>query len=82
MSTNPGDRQAADNKAYKAATGSSPNGVANAYLAQLRGKRVQIRLPDGSSEAGTLIAFDAYTVQIDEALFFKGPGVSIRPWFA
>ena len=81
--SNPGDRQAAENKARKDATGSSPNGVANAILAGMRGSDVAVKHNGQVVASGKLVAFDAYSMVIETEgiphLVFKGPGVVVAP---
>lgn len=75
----PGDRQIADGRAFKEATGSTPNGVANSFLNSLRGEFVTIRHYNIVIEEGILDSFDSFAVKLSEGvLVFKGPGVSIR----
>lgn len=80
----PGDRQQRDNKAFKDAAGSAPNGVANKFLNMLRGKRIRVAT-DTSVIVGTLIQFDAYSLVVHDEddedaspiLVFKGPGIAV-----
>jgi sRNA-binding regulator protein Hfq len=82
----PGGRQAADNRAYREETKASPNGVANRWLAEHRGKPVKVTMASGETMQGVLRAFDAYSLELSEGtlgpqetiLVFKGPGVSLR----
>jgi len=77
----PGDRQIADGRKFKEATGSSPNGVANSYLSKLRGQSVVLKHGEIELE-GRLLSFDSYSLLIDddelgETLVFKGPGLVV-----
>ena len=79
----PGERQIVEGRVFKRDVGSSPNGVANAYLAAARGKDVVIEHNNECIMTGTLIAFDAYSLEIKPnglvrtVLIFKGPGVVV-----
>lgn len=84
----PGEKTVQQNKDHKHAMGSSPNKVANSYLAAARGKSVAVY--DGKQmvvTGGLLYEFDLYSFTIrpegaeddsTDCLFFKGPGVWIR----
>jgi sRNA-binding regulator protein Hfq len=78
----PGQRQEDQNRTFKAESGSSPNGVANQWLAQRRGKDVWVSLSHGEEIVGRLAAFDAYSLRLEvgatSVLVFKGPGVVVR----
>ena len=74
----PGEKTTQQNKDYKHAMGDQPNNVANKYLATHRGKSVTVTT-NGQVVAGVLEAFDVYSCVVDGCLFFKGPGVWIRP---
>jgi len=77
----PGERQIRDNQSHKKDLGSSPNGVANQFLAQNRGQVVSVASDGVVLMVGVLLSFDAYSlvVQADghDRLVFKGPGVVI-----
>jgi len=77
----PGDRQIDRGKEFKDNTGSSPNGVANAWLSKRRGERVRIERDATILCSGILLGFDAYSMLITdgevERLVFKGPGVVV-----
>lgn len=83
----PGDRQQADNRAHKDATGSSPNGVANKWLAERRSRFVTVLYRGEEIVRGHLLAFDSYSLLVKghdsgmglepEVLVFKGPGVVV-----
>lgn len=79
----PGDRQLLDNAEHKMHLGSTPNGVANKFLAIARGQLVEVNA-GGRVLKGTLLAFDAYSIALategthKHVLVFKGPGVSIE----
>ena len=81
--SNPGDRQAEDNKRSKDKTGSSPNGVANAILAGFRGGNVVIKHDGKIIASGKLEAFDSYCILLEvegnPCLVFKGPGTVVSP---
>lgn len=62
-----------------------PNGVANKFLAALRGKPVKVWIPgrsEGASE-GVLVEFDAYSLVIQSGgrkrCIWKGPGLVVEP---
>jgi hypothetical protein len=87
---NPGERQIERGREFKDNTGSSPNGVANKWLAQRRGCEVAVQRPGQLELVGELIGFDAYSVLIRvevaishddsepmDMLIFKGPGVTV-----
>jgi hypothetical protein len=78
----PGERQEADNRSHKAEYGASPNGVANRWLADRKGRRVKVIVPDSGPVEGVLVAFDGYSLLVRqsesaESLVFKGPGVVV-----
>ncbi len=79
--SNPGDRQAEDNKRSKDKSGSSPNGVANAILAGFRGADVLVQHNGKTIASGKLVSFDAYSLVLDvegkPKLVFKGPGIVV-----
>lgn len=83
MKRQPGDRQMQDNRAHTAALGGTKsNGVANAFLSELRNKRVRV-VSNQQTVKGVLIAFDAYSMLVKQAadgcecLIFKGPGCTV-----
>lgn len=78
----PGERQIEDGREYKKATGSSPNGVANSWLAARRGREVRVVYRDELLVEGELVGFDSYSLEVrlpydETALVFKGPGIVI-----
>lgn len=87
MSSKPGDRQLLDNAEHKMHLGSTPNGVANKFLAIARGCSVTVHA-GGRVLQGTLLSFDAYSIALavpgpkkgayTHVLVFKGPGVAIE----
>lgn len=84
MSAKAGAATAAINREQKHALGSSPNAVANKYLASLRDREVVIT-SEAFRRQGKLLAFDLYSLLIQEGglseptLVFKGPGVAVHP---
>jgi hypothetical protein len=80
----PGERQIERGKTFKRNTGSSPNGVANAWLSRHRGQGVSVLYQGSELCRGILVAFDAYSLEVDEGprakdttLVFKGPGMEV-----
>lgn len=83
MITRSGERQVESGKEYKKNTGSSPNGVANSWLARHRGTKIKITFQSDSAEmVGVLLGFDAYSLEIGDSegsfLVFKGPGLVVE----
>jgi len=80
-----GDKVVRQNKAHKHAMGSSANGVANKFLADLRGEWVAVGWAgnENSRINGKLLGFDLYSLLIESdhgpVLVFKGPGIAVKP---
>lgn len=73
----PGQRQIQSGREWKQNTGSSPNGVGNAWLSKRRGQNICVKCCGVEIAAGELSAFDAYCMEVSGQLVMKGPGVVV-----